>query len=435
MAVGAERMATDVGARLERVAVVGAAGKMGSGIAALLAQAMAHLKRDPHYRDRAFCLTLIDTRPEALPDLRGYIETQTARHARSMADGEVVRTLVADTLSIIHTTTDCRQAGEARLVFEAVPETEALKVETLRRLKETCSADAVFLSNTSSIPIEVLDREAGLEGRIIGFHFYNPPVVQELVEVIAARTTRPELAGLARELGRRLGKRLVASRDVAGFIGNGHFVRDALHAVGEAGRLRDRFAEAEAIYLMDRVSREGLVRPMGIFHLMDYVGLDVFAAILSVMARHIPGETFGADLIERMVARRMLGGQRADGSQKDGFFRYEGRRPVAVYAPDRASYVPLGALDITDRALGPPVAIEWQGVRGNPDRVRLLGDHFARVAAADSLGDRLALAYLRASRRIGEKLVSEGVAASAEDVNTVLTSGFQHLYGPFNAYV
>jgi len=439
----------DVDGRCEQVTVMGAAGKMGCGISLLLAQELARLKHRQGSREKTYRLTLIDVRQEGLRDLLKYIETQAVRQANrnieslrplypgcegAKANEQVAHAFVADTLSVIRTTTDCRQARDARLVFEAVPETEAVKIETLRELKETCPEDAFFLSNTSSLPIQFLDREAGLDGRIIGFHFYNPPAVQELVELIPARTTRPELAELARDIGRRLNKRLVPSRDVAGFIGNGHFIRDALHAVREARRLRDRFGESGAIYALNRVSREGLVRPMGIFQLIDYVGIDVVASILQVMTRHTEGETFTAELIDRMVAKGILGGQRADGTQRDGFFRYEGRQPASVYASEREGYVPLRTFDQVDRALGPLAGVEWKDLRGDPDRARKLGDHFARLASQDTLGARLTMAYLSASRRVGETLVSDGIAASGEDVNTVLTSGFHHLYGPLNEY-
>lgn len=429
---------------------MGAAGKMGCGISVLLAQEMARLKSRQENRGKTYRLTLIDVRREVLEELLRYIEIQSARqanrniqalrplyqgHVGVEADEQVARAFVADTLSVIRTATDCREARNSRLVFEAVPETERLKIEALRQLKETCPEDTVFLSNTSSIPIQFLDREAGLDGRILGFHFYNPPVMQELVELISARTTRTELSDLAREIGRRLGKRLVPSRDIAGFIGNGHFVRDALYAVREVERLGDRFDDFEAIYALDRVSREGLLRPMGSFQLMDYVGIDVFSSILSVMTRHVAGETFKADLIDRMVSKGALGGQHVDGSQKDGFFRYEGRQPVSVYAPDRESYVPLRALGQVDDALGALAEARWKDLRTDTERARTLGDHFARLAASDTLGGRLTIAYLNESRRIGKKLASDGIAESPEDVNTVLTSGFHHLYGPFNEYV
>ena len=438
--------------RFEQVTVLGAAGKMGSGISLLLAQEMARLKNLPENRGRVYHLDLIDVRQKALEELLGYIQTQSARRVNRkiedlrrlyqtreglQTDKQIARAFVVDTLSVIRTHTDYGRAQDSRLMFEAVPEMERLKIDVLRQVKETCSQDAFFLSNTSSIPIGFLDREAGLGGRVIGFHFYNPPAVQKLVELVPARATRPELIEIAREIGRRLGKTTVPSRDVAGFIGNGHFVQDALHAICAVEQLSNRFDEFEAIYALNKVSQEGLLRPMGIFQLIDYVGLDVFSSILQVMTRHIEGETFHADLIDRMVAKDVLGGQYPHGSQKDGFFQYEGRRPVGVYALNGEEYVPFqdGVLDRTRRALGPLGNIGWKDLLNAPTRDRKVRDHFASLASLDTLGSRLTMAYLSASRRIGEKLVSDSVAESPEDVHTVLTSGFGHLYGPFNDYV
>jgi 3-hydroxyacyl-CoA dehydrogenase len=459
--------------RFEQVTVIGAAGKMGCGISLLLAQEMARLKNLPENRGRTYRLNLIDARGKGLEELLEYIRIQSAKQANRKieairplppsippkvggeggdvrTDEQIVRAFVADTLSVIRTSTALREARNSRLVFEAVPEREPLKIDILKQLKETCPGGTFFLSNTSSIPIGFLDREAGLGGRIIGFHFYNPPPVQKLVELIPAQTTRPELTEMAHEIARRLGKTAVPSRDIAGFIGNGHFVRDALHAIGEVeeGRFSGSLtlpAEFEVLYALNKVSQEGLLRPMGIFQLIDYVGLDVFSSIMQVMARHINveraassfRETFHADLIGRMLSKKVLGGQHPDGSQKDGFFQYKGRQLTGVYALDQEAYISLqnGAMVRTDRALGALGIVGWKELLNAPDRARKLRDHFARLAALDTLGAQLTMAYLSASRRIGEKLVSDGVAESPEDVNTVLVSGFGHLYGPFNDYV
>ena len=79
------------------------------------------------------------------------------------------------------------------------------------------------------------------------------------------------------------------SNDVAGFIGNGHFMRDALHGVAEVERLAAECGFVEAVYMVNRVSQDFLVRPMGIFQLIDYVGLDVCQCILGVMNDRLAG--------------------------------------------------------------------------------------------------------------------------------------------------
>ena len=82
---------------------------------------------------------------------------------------------------------------------------------------------------------------------------------------------------------------------------------------------------------MNRVSQDWLVRPMGIFQLIDYVGVDVCRFIMKVMTEHIPGETLKDDLLDRMAEAGVAGGQLASGAQKDGILKYEKGRPAGVY--------------------------------------------------------------------------------------------------------
>jgi len=89
---------------------------------------------------------------------------------------------VDDTYALLNFTTDYNIAKDSHLIFEAIFENEEIKIKVLKDLKKICLPDALFLTNTSSIPISFLDIEAELGGRIVGYHFYNPPVIQKLVE-------------------------------------------------------------------------------------------------------------------------------------------------------------------------------------------------------------------------------------------------------------
>jgi 3-hydroxyacyl-CoA dehydrogenase len=445
----------DLDQRLRNVAVVGAAGKMGSGIALLLAQEMARVSLLPEHRGERFRLHLIDVNPEALDGLRAYLRAQGTKAAEKSA--VMLRELYADRPDLVenfdiiaeHTNrmldqvylhTDLSAAAGAHLVFEAIVEDFDVKVSVFGKLKELCSPETFFFTNTSSIPIGLLDRTVGLDGRLIGYHFYNPPAVQKLVEVIVSDVGREDLTELAYELGKRLRKRLIPSNDVAGFIGNGHFMRDGLHAMAEVDRLmaEQGFSRIEAIHAMNRVSQEYLVRPMGIFQLMDYVGIEVFQLILKVMTRHIPGEELGHPLIDEMVSRGVLGGQRSDGSQKDGFLQYVKGRPAAVYDLQRGEYVPYGDWSAAvEERLGPlPEGHRpWRALVRDPGKAAKLEAYFRALKGCEALGCELARRYHRRSREIGEYLVTSGVARCADDVNGVLTNGFFHLYGPINNYL
>ena len=413
---------------LADVAVVGAAGKMGRGIALLLAELMAG------GGDRR--LHLIDARSEGLDDLRLYLtQFGEARRVSGSPGGSSETLLVGVDMS-----TDFAVAAGSRLIFEALPEVEALKVETLTRLRQIAAADAVFFTNTSSLPIAALEKAAGLEGRLIGFHFYNPPPVQELLELIPSATSTPKLVEFAEAIGQRLGKKVVRSKDVAGFIGNGHFIREGLHAASQAQRLRTSAPGSwpAAVWDINRVTREALLRPMGIFQVIDYAGIDIFAAIGGVMARYIGGSEFDTSQFDRLLDAGIRGGQNADGSQRRGFFEYDGRRVAAVYDIERSGYFKIADVEgNSDRSITPLASPgnEWKALRSDPEATTKMKDHFAWLARLDHDGAAMARSSATTSRQIASQLVADGIAASDADVDTVITKGFAHLYGPLDECV
>ncbi|MEM4723501.1 MAG: 3-hydroxyacyl-CoA dehydrogenase family protein [Candidatus Hadarchaeum sp.] len=441
--------------RLQNVAVVGAAGKMGSGIAALLAVEMAKLRARQENRHKTYRLHCIDLNDAALDELREYIKAQATKAAEKsivslrqlyedradlVENYDVVETFTDTALGLLRPGVELVAAQNAHMVFEAIVEEKTAKVRLLRALRGMCSEHTFFFTNTSSIPIGLLNAEADLGGRLIGYHFYNPPVVQKLVEVIAPQGTVPELITTAQELGTRLGKRLYPANDVAGFIGNGHFSRDGLYACREAQRLAPEFTLAGGMYLLNKVSQELLLRPMGIFQLIDYVGVDVFYLLLKVMNEHIKGEELRSELIDRFYELGILGGQRADGTQKDGILKYEKGKPVGIYdleAKQYRSFDPDGWTGELDARLGayPEGYRTWKDLAAARDRNEYLREFFRKLFASDTLGARLAKDYLRHSKEVGLKLVSSGVANSADDVNGVLMNGFYHLYGAINDFV
>ncbi len=435
--------------RLQNVAVLGAGGKMGSGISLLLAREMT-LQRlrtnQPHQ------LILMDVAPAALEGLKGYLRQQSRRYALKnspalqelygpVPDEEALADQFAeDVLATVKTCTKLEDVAPARMVFEAILEKLDLKISVYSQLREFCSGETFFFTNTSSIPIEQLDKKAGLNGRLIGFHFYNPPAVQKLVELITPASVHPELPKIARELGRRLGKKLIPSNDVAGFIGNGHFMRDGLFGLSLAERVSAELSPVQAVYAVNRVSQDYLIRPMGIFQLIDYVGIDVFQLILKIMAPHFPDEQLHSRWIDEMMERGIKGGQHPDGSQKDGFLKYENGQIAAVFDRSAGRYVSLNEANWKAQAddwLGspPPGQISWKAMLKDPEKEARLRSYFKELADNQTNGAKLAVEYLKRSREIGEQLLSSGVANSAEDVNGVLMYGFYHLYGPIHDYL
>jgi 3-hydroxyacyl-CoA dehydrogenase len=438
--------------RLEKAAVLGAGGKMGSGIVLLTALEMADLGLDPANPSRDFALHAIDVSEPALTGLLKYLRDQVRRAAEKktvwlrtayaaradlVENEEIIGQYVEDVLAVVRPTTRLEAAYGAGLVFEAANENPELKVRLLSDIRSRNTHDAWFLTNTSSIPIHEIDEKAGLGGRIIGFHFYNPPAVQKLVEVIRAKSTLPELAEFAAQYAKKLRKVVVPSNDVAGFIGNGHFMRDALHGTAEVERLAAEFGFVDAVYMVNKITQDFLIRPMGIFQLADYVGLDICQCILKVMSERSAGSGLASPLLDRMIELGVRGGQFADGSQKDGFLKYEKGRPAGVYDLQTRAYVPFAEIaPRCDERLGPLPSSgkPWRSVIQLADRPAFLAGYFRELGAMATLGAELARRYGRKAKEVGTGLVKDGVAAKDEDVNTVMLTGFYHAYGPVNPY-
>jgi 3-hydroxyacyl-CoA dehydrogenase len=441
----------DLNPWFENVAVVGAAGKMGSGISLLLALELAW--RALEHRDGTYILNLVDVNDRALQDLLRYLRAQAGKEAEKQINRlralfrdrpdlvdnqEMVQEFQFEVLLRVRTGRTLALAQDARLVFEAAFEREDVKLGIYRELAGLCRPDAYFLSNTSSMPIQELSEACGLAGRMIGFHFYNPPAVQRLVELIQPAGCTPELAALAPEISQALKKRTVPAADVAGFIGNGHFIRDGRYALRTAGRLAAEHGLVPALRLVDKVSRDFLLRPMGILQLIDYVGLDVFQLITRVMAAHL-GESLDCPLVDRLLERGVKGGQGPGGVARPGFLDYAKGRPVAIYDPDAGTYLALDspAIQAAEARLGPAPdpALTWKALQKDPAAPAKLAAHFQALKGLDTLGGKLAREHYLASREIGLGLVRQGVARSPEDVNEVLKLGFFHLYGPISDFL
>ena len=440
--------------RIQKVAVLGAAGKMGSGILLLAAMEMADRALQPENKGKTFVLNAIDVSDEGLAGLMGYLRTQVQKFAEKKmvwlrhmyADREdlienhdIIDAYIHDVLNIVRPVTAIEAAYKSNLIFEAVNENRALKVKLLSQIKEHNQNDVWFFTNTSSVPIHLIDEEAGLDGKVIGFHFYNPPAVQKLVELIKTKNTKKEVVDFALQYAKNLKKVVVSSNDFAGFIGNGHFMRDGLYGIKEAETLakEKNMPLYKAIYMVNKVTQDYLIRPMGIFQLMDYVGIDVMQFILNVMNPFVEDEDLHSDLLDKMMEQGVKGGQYSSGAQKDGFLKYEGGKPVAVWDVDKQQYVKIEKFKAEcDKMLGdlPESAVPWKATLRMKNKDEVLTKFYNELKTWETLGATMAIKYGKRSKEIGEKLVADKVANSAEDVNTVMLTGFYHAYGPINNY-
>lgn len=427
---------SDLRESLKQVAVIGAGGKMGAGITLLLLILMASQKDRCH-------LQAIDTNEKALEGLKKYLRQQLTRYAEKninhlrksyandphiVSNEEVIEAFVIETFDCIDFSTHLEAVEGSFLIFEAAIENIEAKASIFKRVKAVNGDKAWILTNTSSIPVSLLNERAALNNRIIGFHFYNPPPVQKLVEVIEMPENPPEFKQLAKDLGTALNKTLIYSNDIAGFIGNGYFMREILFTF----HFWDRLGKTDlALQQLESVTRNFLLRPMGIFQLMDYVGLDVVRNILSIMSIALPDDSFETVWIDKWLDAGIKGGQTFDGEQKDGIFAYENGKPKAVFSLDQKRYISL----VEDLQLGkPPFELSWKSVSKDPKKDETIDRYLAALAGEDTLGAKYATKYLKEGKKIANYLTSSHVAHSIEDVATVLKNGFYHLYGPRNEF-
>jgi 3-hydroxybutyryl-CoA dehydrogenase len=158
---------------------------------------------------------------------------------------------------------------ECELVVEAAPESLELKRGLFAELAGICGPKAILASNTSSLPITAIAADTPRPERVVGMHFFNPPALMRLVEVVATDESSEDALTATAEVGARMGRTPIRAKDSPGFIAN----RLARPFTLESLRmLADGVADATTI---DRVCRLGGGFRMGPFELIDLIGLDV----------------------------------------------------------------------------------------------------------------------------------------------------------------
>ena len=276
-------------ADIDRVAVVGA-GTMGAGIAGLFARAGCDVRlvdQDAELLDRGLAM------------LRGVHEALRAAKALSARDAAAAMRRVKPCLRLEEA------CSGVQLAIESISENLKLKQRMFRRLDELCPKRAVLASNTSGLSITALADATGRPGRVAGMHFWNPPHLMPLVEVVQGQHTTDATARLLLDISRRLGKRpILVRRDVPGFVGNRlqfALLREALHllAAGVASA-----ADIDAAMTAGPGLRYGLLGPL---RTADLGGLDVFLAISEYLFPALSSDDRPPPLLAELVKKGRLG--------------------------------------------------------------------------------------------------------------------------------
>jgi 3-hydroxybutyryl-CoA dehydrogenase len=222
---------------------------------------------------------------------------------RFLKKGVITEEQVKETLERIHPTMDLKEAiADADLIIEAIPENLKLKKDLFSEINQESKPDAIFASNTSSISITELASSTNRPEKFCGMHFFNPPQLMKLVEIVRGAKTSDETVNTVVEVSKKMGKEpIVVKKDCPGFVVNRLHVlslNEALYLLWEGIADRDD---------IDKASELGLNWPMGPLRLLDYLGLDTFLAILEVLEKELGPKFRPCPLLRQMVRAGLLG--------------------------------------------------------------------------------------------------------------------------------
>ena len=252
-----------------------------------------------------------------------------------------------EVLARIRVTTDLAQATrDAAIVIEAIFEDLDLKKRVFRELDRAAPKDAILASNTSALPITNMARATKRPHKVVGMHFFNPPMLMPLVEVIRADTTDDATLEAAVGLAKSLGKTVVVvKKDVPGFI----TTRVLGPYFEEAAWIHD--TERVPIETIDAAMRFRAGFPMGPFELADQVGIDVLHHLIKNANRPVPRS------VQTLIEEKKFG-RKVD----EGYYSYKGGRPtlrpemgsgfdpIRILAPMINEAAELVALDVASPA-------------------------------------------------------------------------------------
>ncbi len=347
---------------IQKVAVIGA-GTMGGGIA--MAMANAGLE-----------VTLLETRQDALD--RG-LATIAKNYEGTVKKGRLKPEAMAERLGRITPTLDYAALADADLVIEAVFEDMGVKEAVFTQLDQVCKPGAILASNTSYLDVNRIASFTKRPRDVLGLHFFSPANVMRLLEIVRGEATAPDVLASCMALAKRIKKIAVVSGVCDGFIGNRMLARYGM----AAARLIDAGASAQQVD--GALQRFGMA--MGPFRVSDLAGLDIGWATRKRRAAE------SGQPMAPMVANRLCEAGRFGQKTGSGWYRYEAgkREPIVDPVVEQMVTEHRQALAITPRRI-----------------------------SDDEVVERCVYALVNE----GARILEEGIAARASDIDVVYLNGY-----------
>jgi 3-hydroxyacyl-CoA dehydrogenase/enoyl-CoA hydratase/3-hydroxybutyryl-CoA epimerase len=347
---------------VEKIGMLGA-GLMGSGIAYVSMNAGI----DVRLKDRD-----LPSVQRGMQATKGIIDERVKRKSLTRYEAENV-------LSRLSATADWSGFKTCDLFIEAVFEDLKVKHQVLAEVEALCKPEAIFASNTSSLPISRIAEASKRPENVVGMHYFSPVHKMPLLEVIATKKTSPQTVATAVAVGKKQGKTVIVVNDGVGFYTSRiltPYLNEAAHLLVDG---------ADALEVDEALREFGF--PVGPITLLDEVGLDVGAKVA-----HIMQEEFG----ERMAAPRALEQLVHDGrlgrKAKKGLYRYDPKTGKKLKEIDETLYerMPGGKTrkSADCRELAERVALQMVN-----EAVRCLGDGILRSARDGDVGAVFGLGF------------------------------------------
>ncbi|RNB89683.1 3-hydroxyacyl-CoA dehydrogenase family protein [Brevibacillus fluminis] len=271
----------------KRVIGIVGAGTMGGGIAHLAALS-------------GFTVILWDLN-ETL--LNKAIDRMNGMMNKSISKGKMTEAEKDETLARVTTTTELGQMERAGLVIEAIVEDLDVKKEMFSRLDDILQPDAIIATNTSSMSITAIAEATKRQDRVAGMHFFNPPQIMKLVEVVRGYKTSDDTVATLMSISRDLGKEPIeVKKDSPGFIVNRVMIPQFIEAIR---LVEEGVASPEDV---DKAVTLGLNYPMGPFTLQDFAGVDIGMHVMDYFYEEFKDDRFAAPLsLKRLIRAGRLG--------------------------------------------------------------------------------------------------------------------------------
>ena len=306
---------------LKNITVLGS-GVMGHGIAQVSATS-------------GYNVVLRDIQQEfldkAMEKIRWSLDKLVSKEKISKEEGDAI-------FSRIKPVVDIKEAvKDAQMIIEVVPEIMDLKKKVYAELDEVTAPEVIFASNTSTLPITEIANTTSRPEKVIGIHFFNPPQLMKLVEVIPGEKTAQGITGMVQEFVRSVKKEpVLCRRDVPGFIVNRLFIP----MVHEACYMMDR--QGVSMTEIDSAVKFKLGFPMGIFELADFTGMDVIHKATVEMHLRDKKVINPHPTIEKMFNEKKLGQKSGEGFYKYSDDKYE-RVPLSEELAEKCNPIQLVA--------------------------------------------------------------------------------------------